>query len=91
LCEKGFGKDYEQLAVAGQLALVNAFKRGLKGGTMGLSGPEIQAVRGVYELHGEQMKVCGQGHLIAATNEVERRQTNGNVIKLVEVEAKQAA
>jgi hypothetical protein len=92
LCETrfgGFGSEHEQLAIAGQLAVVNAFRRGLKGGNFGLSGPEIQAVRGVYELHVEQMRVCSQAHLIAATTEVERRQNIGEVIRLVPV--KQAA
>jgi hypothetical protein len=84
LCEKGFGKEHEQLAVASQLALINAFRRGAtNGGRYGLSGDEMQAMRGVYQLHMAQLEVCGRGHLLAASAEVEKRQASGQVIELV--------
>jgi hypothetical protein len=84
LCEKGFGKEHEQLAVASQLALINAFRRGAtNGGRYGLTGDEMTAMRGVYQLHMEQLEVCGRGHLLAASAEVEKRQARGDVIEVV--------
>jgi hypothetical protein len=86
LCEKGFGKEHEQLAVASQLALINAFRRGAtNGGRYGLSGDEMTAMRGVYQLHMAQIEVCGRGHLLAASAEVEKRQARGDVIEVVPV------
>lgn len=57
LCHLGFGKDYASVAVDGREAIISIVYRAVDKLRFVPTGPEIQALNTLMELHDEQMQI----------------------------------
>jgi hypothetical protein len=57
LCELGFGKEYANVAVDGREAIISIVYRAVDKLRFVPTGPEIQALNTLMELHDEQMQI----------------------------------
>lgn len=73
LWQMGFGTEYRNVAVAGREALLNIVQRATKHGRFTPTGPEIQALNMLMELHDAQMDVITVKDLELAYDHVRRQ------------------
>jgi hypothetical protein len=63
LCDLGFGKEYASVAVDGREAIIGIVVRAVDKLRFVPTGPEIQALNTLMELHDEQMKIITVGDM----------------------------
>lgn len=75
LCEAGLGREYLEIAKAGQDAVVQVFARFARVGKAVPTGPDVRALQDMLELHDAQLahEDCTEGKLVAALAECKRR------------------
>ncbi len=79
LCERDFGEQYFDEVKLAQHALWRADQRHKAGKSLAFDAVGLQAIRRVYALHTAQIEAAGQGHLLAAGQEVNRRRLAGEM------------
>ena len=63
LCDLGFGKEYASVAVDGREAIIGIVVRAVDKLRFVPTGPEIQALNTLMELHDEQMQIITVGDM----------------------------
>jgi hypothetical protein len=63
LCDLGFGKQYASVAVDGREAIIGIVMRAVDKLRFVPTGPEIQALNTLMELHDEQMQIITVGDM----------------------------
>jgi hypothetical protein len=63
LCDLGFGKQYANVAVDGREAIIGIVMRAVDKLRFVPTGPEIQALNTLMELHDEQMQIITVGDM----------------------------
>ena len=85
LCELGLGGDQIEAVKQAQGYIVAMMDRGAETGRYAFSGPGLQAVRSLLELHDAQLESadCTEGLMLAAIREIRRRMDAGAVLEAV--------
>jgi hypothetical protein len=78
LAERGFGPEHENDLIAALDALFRLQLRFKRTGKLGFDAPGLQALRKAFDIHTAQVEHAGQGELMAAGSEVDRRIKEGN-------------
>lgn len=78
----GFGKEYEEVLVAGQAALKSLTDRAAQLGRYTPTGPEIVALNAYMELHDAQMEVVVVKDIERALDLAKRLSQSGNTTRL---------
>jgi hypothetical protein len=82
--EAGLALDDLPTIHRGMDMLMGVLKRGNESGRWGMSGPELQAMRDVLEIHDQQMahEACTCGLMVTVLQEAKRRRLAGLVLEL---------
>lgn len=82
--ERGLGCEYVDDVKAGQQAIVSMFQRFERTGRVGASGPELQAVRVLVQIHEAQLEAKPtRGEMLDVLAAIRARQQEGETISLL--------
>lgn len=86
----GFGKEYTAEIEAGATAILHMGRRGVTGGDRFLfTGPEMQAVNQLLDVHDAQLSIITVGELDAALQRVQKQLRSGYARAIVQKEKAQ--
>ena len=83
LWQMGFGKEeYPDVTVEGRFALLSVIYRYVEKGTFTPTGPEIQKLNEMMELHDEQMELCTVREVTIAIEHARKKIAQKNFVNL---------
>lgn len=80
LCERGIGGNVLDDVIEAQCAVVEIQQRQARTGRIGASGPGLQALRDLVDIHEQQLEAAPMGEVRAAISTMRNRMAAGHVL-----------